>query len=65
MTDLCHLSLVEQARRISVGGTTSVELVEAHLARIDAVEPRVGAFLLVDRDVRSLGASHRPQRQPA
>jgi aspartyl-tRNA(Asn)/glutamyl-tRNA(Gln) amidotransferase subunit A len=50
MTDLCHLSLVEQARRIAVGGTTAVELVETHLARIDAVEPRVGAFLLVDRE---------------
>jgi aspartyl-tRNA(Asn)/glutamyl-tRNA(Gln) amidotransferase subunit A len=50
MSDLCHLSLVEQARRVAVGGATARELVDAHLARIDAIEPRVGAFLLVDHD---------------
>ncbi|MBK7537630.1 MAG: Asp-tRNA(Asn)/Glu-tRNA(Gln) amidotransferase subunit GatA [Myxococcales bacterium] len=50
MSDLCHLSLVEQARRVAVGGATARELVDAHLARIDALDPRVHAFLHVDRD---------------
>ncbi|MEZ4363795.1 MAG: Asp-tRNA(Asn)/Glu-tRNA(Gln) amidotransferase subunit GatA [Kofleriaceae bacterium] len=50
MSDICHLSLVEQARRVSVGGATATELVEAYLARIDAHEPKVRAYLLVDRD---------------
>ncbi len=50
MTDLCHLSLVEQARRVAVGGATARELVEAHLERIEAFDARIGAFLHVDRD---------------
>jgi aspartyl-tRNA(Asn)/glutamyl-tRNA(Gln) amidotransferase subunit A len=50
MSDLCHLSLVEQARRVAVGGATARDLVDAHLARIDAIDPRINAFLLVDRD---------------
>jgi aspartyl-tRNA(Asn)/glutamyl-tRNA(Gln) amidotransferase subunit A len=50
MTDLCHLSLIEQARRVATGGATARELVEAHLARIDEIDPRVHAFLHVDRE---------------
>jgi aspartyl-tRNA(Asn)/glutamyl-tRNA(Gln) amidotransferase subunit A len=50
MTDLCHLSLVDQARRVAVGGATARELVEAHLTRIDEIDPRVHAFLHVDRE---------------
>ncbi len=50
MTDLCHLSLVEQARRIAVGGTTSRELVDAHLDRLDALDGELGTFLHVDRE---------------
>ncbi len=50
MTDLCHLSLVEQARRIAVGGTTARELLEAHLDRIAALDDKLGAFLHVDRE---------------
>lgn len=50
MSTLCHLSLVEQARRVAVGGVTASELVDAHLARIDAIDPKTRAFLLVDHD---------------
>ncbi len=50
MTDLWHLSMVEQARRVAVGGVTARELVDAHLARIEALDDKVGAFLHVDSD---------------
>ncbi len=50
MTDLCHLSLVEQARRVAVGGATARELVDAHLARIEAFDGKLHTFLHVDKD---------------
>ncbi len=50
MTALCHLSLVEQARRVSVGGATARELVDAHLARIEALDGKLHTFLHVDKD---------------
>lgn len=50
MTALCHLSLVEQARRVAVGGATARELVDAHLARIEALDGKLHTFLHVDKD---------------
>jgi aspartyl-tRNA(Asn)/glutamyl-tRNA(Gln) amidotransferase subunit A len=40
----------ETAARIASGEVTAVEVAEAHLARIDAVDEKVHAFLHVDRE---------------
>ncbi|MGP3968630.1 Asp-tRNA(Asn)/Glu-tRNA(Gln) amidotransferase subunit GatA [Streptomyces sp. 6N223] len=48
--DLTHLTAAELAARIADGTVSAVEVAEAHLARIDAVDEKVHAFLHVDRD---------------
>ena len=45
--DLPALTIVEAARQISKRQLSPVELTEAVLARIDALNPRVGAFITV------------------
>jgi Asp-tRNA(Asn)/Glu-tRNA(Gln) amidotransferase A subunit family amidase len=50
MSDLPLLSASDAARLIRDGRLTSVELVEACLARIEAEEPRVRAWAFLDRD---------------
>ncbi|MFX4291463.1 Asp-tRNA(Asn)/Glu-tRNA(Gln) amidotransferase subunit GatA [Streptomyces bohaiensis] len=50
MTDLTRLTAAETAARIAAGEVTAVEVTEAHLARIDAVDEKVHAFLHVDRE---------------
>jgi aspartyl-tRNA(Asn)/glutamyl-tRNA(Gln) amidotransferase subunit A len=50
MTDLTRLTAARTAARIASGDTTAVEVTEAHLARIDAVDEKIHAFLHVDRD---------------
>ncbi|MBB1246034.1 Asp-tRNA(Asn)/Glu-tRNA(Gln) amidotransferase subunit GatA [Streptomyces durbertensis] len=49
MTDLTRLTAAETAARIKSGEVTAVEVTEAHLARINAVDEKVNAFLHVDR----------------
>ncbi|MBB1256364.1 Asp-tRNA(Asn)/Glu-tRNA(Gln) amidotransferase subunit GatA [Streptomyces alkaliterrae] len=49
MTDLTRLTAAETAERIKSGEVTAVEVTEAHLARINAVDEKVNAFLHVDR----------------
>lgn len=48
MTELIELSLCEQSRRLAAGAVTSEALVRAHLERIAAREPAVGAWTYVD-----------------
>lgn len=48
--DLTRLTAAELATRIEAGEVSSVEATQAHLDRIDAVDPAVHAFLHVDRD---------------
>ncbi|OAP85522.1 aspartyl/glutamyl-tRNA amidotransferase subunit A [Peptidiphaga gingivicola] len=48
MKDLLKLSAAEMARKLQAGETTSVELTQACLDRIHAVDERVRAFLSVD-----------------
>jgi len=48
--DLIRLSAAETAGRIAAGDVSAVEVAEAHLERIAAVDDRVHAFLHVDRD---------------
>lgn len=50
MSELWRLSASEMVRQMAAGEVTSRELVEAHLARIDAVNPRVNAVVRVLRD---------------
>jgi aspartyl-tRNA(Asn)/glutamyl-tRNA(Gln) amidotransferase subunit A len=49
-TDLIRLTAAETAARIASGECTAVEVAEAHLARIDAVDEKLHAFLHVDRE---------------
>ena len=47
---LTAMPLVEAARRVASGDITATALVEAHLARIEAVDGTLGAYLVVDRE---------------
>ncbi|MFE7334181.1 amidase, partial [Streptomyces fimicarius] len=53
MTDIStiiKLTAAEIAGKIASGELTAVEVTEAHLARIDAVDEKVHAFLHLDRE---------------
>src|SRR5882724_12181713 len=50
MTDLTRMSAAELAGRIKSGEVSAVEVAQAHLDRIEAVDERVHAFLHVDRE---------------
>lgn len=47
---LCRLSAIEIARAIAAGEVTALEVTNAHLARIEAVDGKIHAFLHVDHD---------------
>ncbi|MFP8903442.1 Asp-tRNA(Asn)/Glu-tRNA(Gln) amidotransferase subunit GatA [Streptomyces atacamensis] len=49
-SDLTRLTAAETAARIASGEASAVEVAEAHLARIEAVDEKVHAFLHVDRE---------------
>ncbi|MFP8961133.1 Asp-tRNA(Asn)/Glu-tRNA(Gln) amidotransferase subunit GatA [Streptomyces nanhaiensis] len=49
-SDLTRLTAAETAARIASGQASAVEVAEAHLARIEAVDEKVHAFLHVDRE---------------
>ncbi|MFP8884534.1 Asp-tRNA(Asn)/Glu-tRNA(Gln) amidotransferase subunit GatA [Streptomyces mangrovi] len=49
-SDLTRLTAAETAARIASGRASAVEVAEAHLARIEAVDEKVHAFLHVDRE---------------
>ncbi|MBO8192156.1 Asp-tRNA(Asn)/Glu-tRNA(Gln) amidotransferase subunit GatA [Streptomyces oryzae] len=48
--ELIKLTAAELAARIASGEVTAVEAAEAHLARIEAVDEKINAFLHVDRE---------------
>jgi aspartyl-tRNA(Asn)/glutamyl-tRNA(Gln) amidotransferase subunit A len=50
MSELIKLTAAETAAKIASGEVSAVQVTEAHLARIDAVDEKVHAFLHVDRD---------------
>ncbi len=50
MTDLTRLTAADLAARLAAGEVSSVEVTQAHLDRIAAVEPSVHAFLHVNAD---------------
>ena len=49
MNELLKKSAIELADMLAAGQITSVELTQACLDRIDAIEDRVNAFITVDR----------------
>ncbi|MGK5447079.1 Asp-tRNA(Asn)/Glu-tRNA(Gln) amidotransferase subunit GatA [Streptomyces radiopugnans] len=49
-SDLTRLTAAETAARIASGEASAVEVAEAHLARVEAVDEKVHAFLHVDRE---------------
>ena len=46
-TEICDLTIHDLAKKIASGDLSPVEVTEAHLARIDALNPRVNAFTTV------------------
>ena len=50
MTDIHYLSLVEQAAAIRAKKISPVELVDAHLGRIEKLNPALNAYVHVDAD---------------
>jgi Asp-tRNA(Asn)/Glu-tRNA(Gln) amidotransferase A subunit family amidase len=50
MSELTSLSAVEIAEQVRRRQVSPVEVVEAHLARIDTVNPRINAFVDLDRE---------------
>ena len=58
MTDLCHLPAHELVQRMAAGSVSCREVVEAHLARIEAVNPRLNA-LVVATDPAAVPAEGR------
>ncbi|WP_158883689.1 amidase [Amycolatopsis anabasis] len=62
-TDLAWFDATDLARLIAAGEVTSVEVVQAHLDRIDAVGHRVNAFVTVLGE-QALAAAARPRTGP-
>jgi aspartyl-tRNA(Asn)/glutamyl-tRNA(Gln) amidotransferase subunit A len=50
-TDLCYLSATELAARIRAGAVSPTEVVDAFLARIERVNPRINAYCTVSADL--------------
>ena len=49
MDDVVYISLTEMSERIRAKRLSPVELVDAHLARITQLNPKVNAFVTVDK----------------
>src|SRR2546427_249995 len=62
--DLCHLSVHDLAGRIRQRDVSPVEVVEAHLRRIDALNPRLSAFFTLTGD-RALEEARRAEAEIA
>jgi amidase len=57
MSEIWQLSATELAQRIARRELSSVEVVDAHLARIDAVNPALNAVVRVLADVARAAAA--------
>ncbi|MFG2102703.1 Asp-tRNA(Asn)/Glu-tRNA(Gln) amidotransferase subunit GatA [Micromonospora echinaurantiaca] len=65
MTDLTKLTATEIAGRVAAGETSAVEVTQAHLDRIAAVDDRVHAFLHVDAEGALAAARAVDERRAA
>jgi amidase len=61
--DLCRLSALEMADLVRRRQISPVELIQAHLDRIEAVEPQINAFQLVRSDAALREASELADRR--
>lgn len=62
MSDLAELSVIEMADNIGNGSISPVDLVEAHLQRIDTLNPKLNAFIHVDHEGARCAALLATQR---
>src|SRR6185312_6851483 len=62
MSELWRLSAIDQAKAVASRKVSSVELVEAHLARIEAVNPTLNAIVRVLADEARAGAREADRR---
>lgn len=58
MTDLHELTALQQGAAVAAGEVSSAELVEHHLARIDRLDARLGAFVTVTHERSRAAAAH-------
>jgi len=65
VAELFRMSAAEIAAAVRDGGVSAAEVTEAHLARIEEVEPQVHAFLHVAADQARAAASAVDQRRAA
>jgi aspartyl-tRNA(Asn)/glutamyl-tRNA(Gln) amidotransferase subunit A len=65
VTDLTHLTAVELGAAIASGDVSAVEVAQAHLDRINTVDPAVHAFLYVDADGALAAAKAIDERRMA
>ena len=61
-TDLCYLSAGQLSRLIGKKELSPVEVVEAHLARIDALEPVLNSFITLLPE-QAMGAARRAEKE--
>ena len=57
-SSVAWLSAVEISRRVHAGDIDPQAVVRAHLATIDRLDPRIHAYIHVDRDARSSSGPH-------
>ncbi|KAA2212206.1 amidase [Teichococcus oryzae] len=62
MDKICFLTAAALGQRYAAGDLSPVEVTERHLARIEALEPALNAFQLVDRDGALLAAGEATAR---
>jgi aspartyl-tRNA(Asn)/glutamyl-tRNA(Gln) amidotransferase subunit A len=65
VSDLTRMSAAELAAALSSGKTSSVEVTRAYLTRIEAVDPALHAFLVVDADGALVQAQAADDRRSA
>jgi amidase len=62
MSDLVQLSAAEMAARVRNGDISPLDLVEAHLERIEALNPKLNAFIHVDGEGAQAAARRAGER---
>ena len=63
MTDLCFLTATELADRIRRGDLSAREVMEAHLARVERLNPRVNAIVTLHAERAMEGAREADEEQ--
>ena len=65
MADLTQLSALELAEGLKAGEYSSTEVTQAHLDRIEAIEPQVKSFVTVTADTALAAAADVDRRRAA